>query len=145
MSPQVSDSRPASESPPGSPCVLLVDDEPSVRMAIRRFLSRRGWIVVEAADGECARSMLDPAAGLDFDVVICDLQMPRLSGREFYRWLAGVRPEAASRLVFSSGDAESPEFADFLSEARRPVLPKPFELSELERIMDEVRSPARAA
>jgi len=136
----------SSANAPG-PCrsVLLVDDEASVRIAMRRFLARRGWSVCEAADGESARTLLDPVSGVGFDLVICDLQMPRLSGREFYAWLARVRPELAQRLVFSSGDVLSPEFSEFLTEAGRPLLPKPFELSELARLVDEVYAGAHAA
>jgi CheY-like chemotaxis protein len=128
-----------------SPSVLIVDDESAVRMAMHRFLVRRGWNVVEAADGESARGILEPAAGLDFDLVICDLHMPRLSGRDFYEWLARARPDAALKLVFSSGDVPSSEFAEFLSATGRPLLPKPFELSELGRIVEQVGTPARAA
>jgi CheY-like chemotaxis protein len=145
MSPQLPDRQSAQDPGPGSPSVLLVDDDAAVRLAMRCFLLRRGWTVVEAADGACAQAMLESAAGREFDLVICDLQMPRLSGQDFYRWLAATRPEAAARLVFSSGDVLSPESAGFLSAARRPVLPKPFELSELARIVDEVRRPACAA
>jgi two-component system cell cycle sensor histidine kinase/response regulator CckA len=146
MSLQLSESRSANVSvASSSPSVLLVDDEAAVRVAIRKFLTRRGWTVVEAADGESARAMMEPATGVDFDLVICDLHMPKLSGRDFYRWLAETRPEVALKLVFSTGDAMSPEFAEFLSEAQRPLLPKPFELSELARIVEQVHSPARAA
>jgi two-component system NtrC family sensor kinase len=81
---------------------------------------------------------------VSFDVVICDLHMPRFSGFAFYRWLAAVRPDAADRLVFSSGDVESNETAEFLREVRRPVLPKPFDLRDLDPVIDEVLA-ARAA
>jgi CheY-like chemotaxis protein len=142
---QISESRSGIDHAAYVPSVLLVDDESAVRMAMHRYLVRRGWNVVEAADGETARSILEPAAGLDFDLVICDLHMPRLSGRDFYEWLACARPDAALKLVFSTGDVLSSEFAEFLSEAGRPLLPKPFELRELARIVEEVRTPARAA
>src|SRR5688572_12045460 len=78
----------SSPLPPGSeqsntdhqPTVLLVDDEPAVRSALRRFFARRGWSVVEAADGESACGVLEPSSGNAFELVICDLNMPRLSG-----------------------------------------------------------------
>jgi DNA-binding response OmpR family regulator len=124
--------------------VLIVDDEVSIRVALGRYFARRGWDVAEAADGEAARSLLEPNAAASFDVVICDLHMPRFSGFAFYRWLAAVRPDAAERLVLSSGDVEAGETAEFLREVRRPVLPKPFDLRELDRVIDEVRG-ARAA
>jgi len=90
MSPQLQD-RPSAKDHGPSRSVLLVDDEALVRTAMHRFLARRGWTVSEAVDGECARALLDPIAGIEFDLVICDLQMPRLSGREFYGWLARAR------------------------------------------------------
>ena len=126
------------------PCVLIVDDEESVRTALMRYFARRGWNVCEAEDGEEARAMLAPNA-CAFDLAICDLRMPRMSGPDFYRWLAQSRPDVASRLVFSSGDVDCPESAAFLSDAGRPVLSKPFDLCDLARLIDEIRGAARAA
>ena len=142
-SPPIPSSSERSAGPP--PWVLLVDDEESVRAALRRFFSRRGWTVVEAADGESARSVLDPLSGRSFDLVICDLTMPRVSGRDLYRWLSRHRPDAIPRLVFSSGDVVSLDSSAFVVETGRPVLPKPFELSELSRIVEDVWRSAHAA
>ena len=125
--------------------VLLVDDEDAIRAALRRFFARRGWTVLEAVDGESARALLDPAHGQAFDLVICDLAMPRVSGRDLYCWLTHHRPDLVSRLVFSSGDVISPEASAFLVETGRPVLPKPFELAELSRIVEAVSRAAHAA
>jgi DNA-binding NtrC family response regulator len=128
-----------------APSVLLVDDEIAVRGAMRRYFTRHGWDVREADDGASARRLLDPAAGHEFDLVICDLRMPNCSGPDLYHWLANHRPDAIARLVFASGDVESPEWSAFLMDAQRPVLPKPFELSELRRVVDEVRGSVQAA
>ena len=130
---------------PGRPSVLLVDDEDSVRAAMRRYFVRQGWDVREAGDGASAQSLLDPKAANAFDLVICDLRMPQYSGCDLYRWVALHRPETAARFVFVSGDLQSPKSAAFLTEVQRPVLPKPFELDELTRIVDEVAGSARAA
>ena len=127
------------------PCVLLVDDEESVRVALMRYFARKGWDVCEAEDGVEARRMLSPNVGGEFDLIVCDLRMPRCSGPDLFRWLLDNRPDAARRVVFSSGDSESPESAAFLRETRRPVLSKPFELGQLARLIDEVYRPARAA
>lgn len=144
MSTQLRERRSGSQSRVPRPRVLIVDDEVSIRTAIGRYFTRRGWDVFEAADGEVARALLEPNAAASFDVVICDLRMPRFSGFAFYRWLAAVRPDAADRLVFSTGDVESSETAEFLHEVRRPVLPKPFDLRELDRVIDEARAPRAA-
>ena len=128
-----------------APSVLLVDDEISIRAAMRRYFSRRGWKVSEAPDGATAQRLLDPSSRNEFDVVICDLRMPRFSGSDLYRWLERNRPEVVDRVVFSSGDVMSAEVAVFLERAHRPVLPKPFDLGELGRIVDEVYRAAHAA
>ena len=128
-----------------TPSVLIVDDELSIRAAMRRYFARRGWKVSEASDGATAQRLLEPSARNDFDVVICDLRMPKFSGSDLYRWLERHRPEAVERVVFSSGDVVSPEAAVFLARAQRPVLPKPFDLGELGRIVDEVYRAAHAA
>jgi DNA-binding response OmpR family regulator len=127
------------------PCVLLVDDELAIRLAVKRYFSRRGWDVCEAEDGESAPWLLEPNAGGSFDLVICDLRLPRFSGDDLYRWLSSSRPDAARRLVFSSGDVESPEAQQFLLTLGRPVLPKPFELAEIDRIVEEICPSAQAA
>jgi DNA-binding response OmpR family regulator len=127
------------------PSVLLVDDEVAVRAAMSRFFVRNGWTVYEASEGAAATCLLDPIAGNAFDLVICDLRMPNFSGSDLYRWLSNHRPDVVARLVFSSGDLQSPESMEFLREAERPVLPKPFDLGELRRIVDEVVRSAHAA
>ncbi|MGH7616874.1 MAG: PAS domain S-box protein, partial [Gemmatimonadaceae bacterium] len=63
------------------PRVLIIDDEPSIRAALKRFFSRRGWHVEEAADGTDGLSAL-LAGKSDFAVVISDLKMPGCSGME---------------------------------------------------------------
>jgi len=127
------------------PRALIVDDEDAVRSAMTRYLTRRGWDVTDAADGAAATELLAPNAKMAFDLVICDLRMPKFSGFALYEWLTHARPELLQRLVFSTGDTECVETAKFLAEVRRPVLGKPFELPELDRIIEAVQSRARAA
>jgi CheY-like chemotaxis protein len=118
----------------------VIDDEPSIRLALRRFLARDGWQVEEAADGWTALGRL-AAAGKsdpDFDVIICDLRMPGCSGAELHDWLRINRPDLLSRLIVATGDAVSPEAADFVQRTASPVLQKPFELTELRLLMQHI-------
>ncbi len=119
--------------------VLVIDDEGAVRGVLRRWLRRHGWEVSEAPDGACALEQLRLAPGdappSDFDVIICDLRMPALSGPELHAWALEHRPELAPRLVFASGDTQEETVAAFLRRSGCPVLEKPFEFSRLEAVL----------
>jgi DNA-binding response OmpR family regulator len=119
---------------------LLVDDEPVIRFALRRFFQRQGWAVDEAEDGRAALALLLDGDGpaQAYDVVITDLRMPGLSGIELHARLERDRPELLRRLILSTGDSVSPEAAAFLRRADCPVLSKPFELAELRAMVERV-------
>jgi CheY-like chemotaxis protein len=121
-----------------SPRLFVIDDEPSIRAAIKRFLTRRKWEVEEAEDGRAALEILLRSGPNAYDVVMCDLRMPHLSGGELYRELLGRRPDLARRLLFSTGDVVSSEAANFLAESGRPVIEKPFELTWLEELLTQI-------
>jgi PAS domain S-box-containing protein len=122
---------PASEpAPPGlRGRLLLIDDEPHVRAAIRRLLGDHE--VVEADSGEGGKALLarDPA----FDVILCDVMMPQTSGVDVHRWLLERDPEMAAKLVFLSGGAFTPEARAYLERSSNPRLQKPFDGGELRR------------
>lgn len=112
--------------------VLVVDDESTIRLALRRFFLRLGWEVDEAPSGEEAiAKLLDEAEGQSYRLVICDLRLPGLSGIELHDAIAAARPELLSRLIFSTGDLVSEEVASFIETTHCLVLQKPFELSAL--------------
>jgi two-component system NtrC family sensor kinase len=115
--------------------VLVVDDEPHILHYMRATLEAWGHIPVVASDGAEALAV---AADDTFDLVISDLRMPRLSGREFYEELARRRPELAARLVFSTGDTVRGDTLAFLESLDRPYLHKPFSLAELRSLLGEV-------
>ncbi len=118
---------------PGPPLrVLVVDDEPHVLHFMRATLEAWGHQVEVAADGAAA---LDLAAGGGFDLVISDLRMPRLGGREFHDALRARAPMVADRLVFSTGDTVRDDTLAFLEGLGRPWLHKPFRLMELRDLL----------
>ena len=124
---------------PPHPRLFIVDNEPSIRAAIRRFLSRRGWEVEEAEDGRVALDVLLHSDPNRYDVVMCDLRMPHVSGSELHHQLLQKRPDLVQRLVFSTGDIASSDAAAFLAKSERPVIEKPFELARLEELLNRVR------
>jgi DNA-binding response OmpR family regulator len=127
-------------SVPGAPHprLFVIDDEPSIRAAINRFLTRRQWEVEEAEDGRVALDILLHSEPNRYDVVMCDLRMPHVSGVELYRELLGARPDLVRRILFSTGDVVSLDAASFLAESGRPVIEKPFELARLEELLSRI-------
>jgi len=64
--------------------VMLIDDARSIRMLMRSALEQKGYAVLEAEDGEAALELLD---GRALDAIVCDLNMPRMDGLSFLRYL----------------------------------------------------------
>ena len=118
--------------------VLIIDDEGSIRAALRRFFQRRGWAVDEASDGtEGLATLLEGKT--EFTAVISDLRMPGCSGVELHDHVAAVAPELLDRIIFSTGDVASKEAAEFMQRTRCTVLQKPFELRALEALISRSR------
>jgi CheY-like chemotaxis protein len=126
------------------PRVLIIDDESSIRAALRRFFTRRGWTVEEAADGAAGLARIEEA-GSEFTVVMSDLKMPGLSGVELHDHLAATTPHILERVIFSTGDVASKDAAEFVRRTHCTVLQKPFELRALETLVNRMREVASGA
>ncbi|HXQ29329.1 MAG TPA: ATP-binding protein [Gemmatimonadales bacterium] len=115
--------------------VLVVDDEPHILYYMRSTLESWGHTVDVATDGAhaCERALGEP-----FDVIICDLRMPHVGGREMYHRLTHEHPIAAARIVFATGDTVRGDTLHFLEGLGRPYLKKPFTLDELRRVLARV-------
>jgi DNA-binding response OmpR family regulator len=112
-----------------------VDDEPHILHYMRATLEAWGHVPFVASDGEEA---LARASRESFDLIISDLRMPRLGGREFYEELSRQNPVMAGRLVFSTGDTVRGDTLAFLETLDRPYLHKPFSLAELRSLLADV-------
>ena len=112
--------------------LLLVDDEAPLRTALGRLLQRRGYDVTEADGGAAALEVLASTRD-SFDVVLTDVFMPGMGGRELAERLAERAPELP--VVFMSGYTADEVLRRGLMDARTPFLQKPFELDELDRVM----------
>jgi two-component system NtrC family sensor kinase len=112
--------------------VLVVDDEPHILHYMQATLESWGHEVVLARDGSQAlkRALMQP-----FDLIICDLRMPRLGGREMFQTLARMHPTVADRIIFATGDTVRGDTLHFLEELGRPFLQKPFKLDALRRVL----------
>ncbi len=121
----------------GSETVLLVEDDVAVRRGIRDALASAGHRVVEAIDGHDALRRLEDAPTA-IDVLVTDLVMPLMSGRELARQLRELRPRLP--VLFISGYAPP---ADLVFGAGESFLPKPFEPPALLRSLRDLLASAR--
>ena len=119
-------------------CVLVVDDEPTIRSALARYLRRRGWDADEAEDGRAALRKLGRSSPEHYQVIITDLRMPHCSGVELHDWLAQHRPDLFARLIITTGDMGSPTWSSFISRTSCPLIEKPFTLAEVALLIETV-------
>jgi signal transduction histidine kinase len=115
--------------------VLVVEDEAALGAAVAEALQDSGSAVDRSSDGIEA---LDKLRGRSYDLIICDLKMPRLDGSQLYRELELTRPEMARRIMFVTGDVAGTEAERFLEESRCRWLAKPFRLKDLLRAAREM-------
>jgi signal transduction histidine kinase len=108
--------------------VLFIDDEPMIGEALQRLLSADHEVVAVSS----AREALDRfRAGEHFDVVICDLMMPEMTGMDLHRELSELAPEQAERMVFATAGAFTPRAREFLAKVPNKQLEKPFDYERL--------------
>jgi CheY-like chemotaxis protein len=108
--------------------VLVVDDEPHILHYMQATLEAWGHTVALATNGAEALSQVRSST---FDLIISDVRMPHVGGREFFDVLKEEQPAAAERVVFSTGDTVRGDTLSFLESLDRPFLHKPFSLAEL--------------
>ncbi len=115
--------------------VLVVDDEPVVRAVVRDVLREEGYAVVEAPDGRTVLEILDRERP---DLVLMDVMMPGIDGREVYRVLRSREDLPDVPVVMMSAAAR----ADRLDPSIAGFLPKPFDLDRLmETVVQLIGSP----
>ena len=115
--------------------VLLVEDERELAAVVREALTDAGLDVDYAADGQAALSLV---RSKEYDLVVCDLKMPRVDGMTLYRALAEMMPGRARRVIFVTGEVAGTEAERFLEATGCRWLAKPFRLVDLLRTVREV-------
>ena len=108
--------------------ILVVEDEPTVAQLIVDVLREEGHQVEAVLESQEGLTRLSRAR---YDLVICDLRMPRLDGPAFYEALVHSGSSAQDRLMFITGDTLAPRTMKFLQSSRLSYLAKPFLVEEL--------------
>jgi two-component system NtrC family sensor kinase len=119
---------------PAGTRALVVEDEVALGEAVADALKDEGFVVDRAADGEEALGLV--AVRL-YDVIVCDLKMPKIDGPSFFRKLSLAMPQLARRVVFMTGDVAGTEAERFLEESGCRWIAKPFRLRDLVRTAKE--------
>jgi PAS domain S-box-containing protein len=126
----------AVEMPQGMETVLLVEDEALVRRLAARVLREQGYTVIEAADGEEALRVAQSHAEMEIHLLLTDVVMPRMSGREVAEHLLRMRPRI--RVLYTSGYTENSIVHHGVMEDGVAFLQKPFKPDALARKVREV-------
>jgi CheY-like chemotaxis protein len=117
--------------------VLVVEDEPALAAAVIEALTDAGFVVDRAGDGEEALRRVEVKP---YDLIVCDLKMPKIDGMRFYQTLAATHPDVARRVMFVTGDVAGTEAERFLQDSGCRWLAKPFRLGDLLRTARDILS-----
>ena len=110
--------------------VLVVDDSPLMARGLARALRREHDVSTLTSAREALKCLTE---GDRFDVVLCDLMMPEMTGVDFHRELERRRPDIARRVLFFTGGAFSPSTHAFVRRMADRCLEKPLDVAEVRR------------
>jgi signal transduction histidine kinase len=115
--------------------ILIVDDEPKVAEAVRDMfgVTHEAKVVTSGSDA-LALLMNDPNAE-SFDVILCDLHMPDISGMELHQKLADNRPAIAERMIFMTGGTFTERSREFVHRVPNPCVDKPIDVQQLRELV----------
>jgi CheY-like chemotaxis protein len=115
-------------SPADRKHVLIVDDDIELTLTFQALLQVHDYRASTAANGmEALKLVMDS----DVDAIVCDLQMPELSGDLFYIEVSRARPHLQKRFIFVTGNVDNSLYETFLKGAKAPVLSKPVSFDRL--------------
>lgn len=116
---------------------FIIDDESSLVTTLRYLLVEEHDVVTATSGADaCALLSVDHA----FDMILCDIMMPGMSGMDVYEWAEKHAPDLLPRFVFMTGGAVTDRATEFLANHTNPVLEKPFALAAVQRVMSSLQS-----
>ncbi len=113
---------------------LVIEDEAALGDAVAAALADEGFRPDRAEDGAEA---LRKVSERHYDVIICDLKMPRVDGMSFFREVSAKMPLIGRRLIFVTGDVAGTDAERFLEDSGCRWIPKPFRLREIVQLARE--------
>jgi CheY-like chemotaxis protein len=113
--------------------ILMVDDEPVILSILSRALGPSHDCVTTTKASDALERV---RAGEAFDLILCDLMMPVMDGRELYTELSRIAPEQARKIVFLTGGAFTPTLQTFLATVPNESISKPFDVAQLKKTVN---------
>jgi len=117
--------------------ILVVDDEEVVRRYLSSVLTRMGHTVDLATDGQEA---LELVKSNRYNLILSDMKMPGMDGKEFYQRIVGIAPSLTGRLVFITGDVIGEDTGGFIQKTGASYLSKPFNAERLNEVVNSILS-----
>ena len=108
--------------------ILVIDDDVMLGKALRRALIQEHDVSVETNAAEALKRLV---SGDQFDLVMCDLMMPHMTGMDFHAELMRVAPEQVKKVIFMTGGAFTGRAREFLDRVPNVRIEKPFEVQQL--------------
>ena len=119
--------------------ILIVDDEETIRLALRKFLRSRGYEVEIAGSGDQALQLLDKGS---FSLMLCDVRMPGMTGVQIVPLARERDQDLAIIMLTAVNDAATA--TEVLSSGATDYLMKPVELADLQQAVDRALQKRRA-
>jgi two-component system cell cycle sensor histidine kinase/response regulator CckA len=147
--PQIAVAKPPPERVPSRPLratpvlrgrILVVDDEEAICRTMERLLGRKHEVIT-AVSATHAREILRTDRA--FDLILCDMMMPDMSGMELHAFVDAQDHELAGRFVFVTGGAFTPTASRYLANVGNRRIEKPFDITELEHLVARAIATAR--
>jgi DNA-binding NtrC family response regulator len=108
--------------------VLLLEDDETFKSILSEFLESNFYEVVSVANGaDGVRAVLKE----EFDIIICDMMMPKLPGDMFYVAVERMRPHLCRRFIFITGHRGNQKINNFIQQVKGTMLNKPFRMDDL--------------
>ena len=114
--------------------ILLIDDEEAILEILTEMLEQYGHRVVAVVNAQTA---LEKLSSDTYDLMLCDMKMPGMSGQQFYSEVKKINTDLADRIIFATGDTVSRGTLEFLQNTRNRYIGKPFRLEELLMLINE--------
>jgi PAS domain S-box-containing protein len=121
-------------APARSGRILVIDDEVVICKVVQRALAHDHHVTTTTSAVEALAWL---QAGADYDVILCDIMMPQMTGIAFHEQLMNVRPKDAERIIFLTGGAFTATARDFLDHIPNERIDKPFDATHLRNVVNK--------